>query len=154
MTKTHQNPTIALMLACITMLLLAGCNSGIPVKEPILNPIVPIEADSPNQDGSYEPKANIKTRAGDLTLSYADGKSTLIGVLQRSTPCVNWQIQSRVMESFPEQVVFEITDESTAQMCIQVLGEPQEVSSSVEVSAQASFRVLFEGEEVFSGQLS
>lgn len=125
-------------------------------SEPLKNGNSSPSGDTPNgQDASSNtPSASIKTRAGDLVLSYQNGIASLEGTLQRSTPCVNWQIASRVMESFPEQVIFEINDASTAQMCIQVLGEPQEVSSSVEVFAQASYRVLFRGEEVFSGQLS
>jgi hypothetical protein len=95
----------------------------------------------------------VRTRAGDLTLSYAVGDVTLSGTLQRSTPCVNWKITSRVMGSFPEQVVFEVEDASTAEMCVQMLGEPKEVSESASVSKQATIRVLFEGEEVFSGVL-
>lgn len=94
-------------------------------------------------------EAIINTQAGYLTLRYRDGKAELSGTLQRSTPCVNWQVKSIVMESYPEQVRFEIYDASTSQMCVQMLGEPQAISSSVGVSADASYKVYFEDELVF-----
>ncbi|HII65710.1 TPA: hypothetical protein HA295_02970 [Candidatus Woesearchaeota archaeon] len=105
-------------------------------------------------DSSSENKTLIHTRAGDLTLSYAGGNATLAGTLGRSTPCVDWQITAQVMESYPEQVIFDVHDASTAQVCIQMLGEPQQVSAAVQVSEKAVFTVLFEEEEVFRGTLS
>jgi hypothetical protein len=66
---------------------------------------------------------------------------------------VNWRIDAVVMESYPEQVRFSIEDISTAEVCIQMLGEPQEVSASVEVSEDALYTILFQEETVFEGQL-
>lgn len=105
-------------------------------------------------DSTLQGKTIIHTRAGDLALSYAGGNATLAGTLRRATPCVDWQITATVMESYPEQVIFDVHDASTAQVCIQVLGEPQHVSAAVQVSGKAAFTVLFEEEEVFRGTLS
>ena len=98
-------------------------------------------------------RASIFTRAGDLILSYADGNVTLSGTLQRSTPCVDWKITVSILESFPEQVIFDIEDGSTAEMCIQVLGEPQGVYATHQASENALFTVRFQGEELFEGTL-
>ena len=35
----------------------------------------------------------IHSKKGDLTLGFKDGKAILTGVLQRSTPCVDWKIK-------------------------------------------------------------
>ncbi len=147
MTQKAKNHLIVLVLVITAMLGLMGCSSQAPLEKEKL--AIPIEKSTPPSASS----ALIKTRAGDLTLSYANGQATLAGILQRSTPCVDWKIKSKVMERFPEQVIFEVQDISTAQMCIQMLGEPQDVKESVNVSGQASFRVLFGGEGIFSGQL-
>lgn len=135
------------LLACIMVLALSACSSQeVPNQTP----------EDKVVDPSQETKGLrtfISTRMGDLTLSYADGKAILQGTLQRSTPCVNWQVDTLIAESFPEQVRFSVVDKSTAEMCIQVLGEPQQVYAEAQVSEQARITVLFREETVFEGQL-
>ena len=147
MTTTMDAKTIIAFFACIMLLSLSACiaqnvQTQIPKEEP--------SEDSKDIKGL---RTVIQTRAGDLSLGYADGKVTLQGTLQRSTPCVNWQIDAIVMESFPEQVQFSIMDKSTAEMCVQVLGKPQDVYAEAQVSEQSKITVLFKEETVFDGQL-
>ncbi len=139
--------TIIALLAIIMIIALSACSSQDASPQPIEEK--PID-DSKDTKGL---RTFISTRAGDLALGYVDGKAILQGTLQRSTPCVNWQIDSTVMESFPEQVRFSIADKSTAEMCIQILGEPQQVYAEAKVSEQAKITVLFKEEVVFEGQL-
>jgi acyl-CoA synthetase (AMP-forming)/AMP-acid ligase II len=134
--------TIIALLACV--MIAAAC--------------APQEPLSDNQKGDSQTDAKglrtiINTRMGDLSLSYANGKAILEGTLQRSTPCVNWQVNTIVMESFPEQVRFSIEDKSTAEMCVQVLGEPQSIHSEASVSEEARITILFREETVFEGQI-
>jgi hypothetical protein len=141
------NNTIIAMTMSILMLVLSAC-----VTEQISNEIL-------NENPNETPKDTkglrtiINTRMGDLTLSYVEGKAILQGTLDRSTPCVNWQVDTLIAESYPEQVRFSVVDKSTAEMCIQVLGEPQEVYAEAQVSEQARITVLFREETVFEGQL-
>ncbi len=141
--------TIIALLACL-LIALSACSTQQSNESP-QDKIQENPSEIPQDTKGL--RTIVNTRAGDLTLSYVDGKAILQGTLDRSTPCVNWQIDAIIMESFPEQVRFSIEDKSTAEMCIQVLGEPQEVKAEAQVSEQAKITVLFEEEIAFEGQL-
>jgi hypothetical protein len=92
----------------------------------------------------------IATRAGELVLSYKDGRARLEGILQRGTPCVWWEIRIRREKDLVEFIIF---DKNKTQVCIQVIGEPQEVTAVSPASENTRYRVIFGDEEVFFGTL-
>ena len=98
---------------------------------------------------------NISTRAGDLTLKYENGQAILSGTLQRSTPCVNWSVEIAATKDLPiSNVNINVYNNNKDAICIQVLGEPQEIKETIsQVSENTGYTVKFEEELVFSGKL-
>ena len=98
---------------------------------------------------------NISTRAGDLTLKYENGQAILSGTLQRSTPCVNWSVEIAATKDLPiSNVNIKVYNNNKGAICIQVLGEPQEIKETIsQVSENTEYTVRFEEELVFSGKL-
>ena len=97
----------------------------------------------------------ISTRAGELTLKYENGQAILSGTLQRSTPCVNWTVQIGSTKDLPiSSVNIGVFNSNKGAICIQVLGEPQEIKETImQVSEKTEYAVTFEEELVFSGKL-
>lgn len=96
----------------------------------------------------------IITPAGGLTLSYKDGQARLEGILQRSTPCVEWDVQIGGTDNLPRSFVeFAIFDKNKGMICIQMIGEPQEIIATSPAAENASYHVIFEDQTVFSGTL-
>jgi hypothetical protein len=96
----------------------------------------------------------IQTRAGELTLSYSNGMATLSGTLQRSTPCVDWQLNITSTKDLPpSNVHFQIFDRNKGVICIQVLGEPQEITATTMAGEHTVYRVTLDEDLVFSGTL-
>ena len=140
--------TIIALLACIMLVSLSACSA------PQLPNELPQDKTSETPQDTKGLRIMVQTRAGELALSYVNDTAILQGTLQRSTPCVDWQVDTDVtIESSPGSVRFSIEDKSTAEMCVQVLGEPQEVFASVRASPDARYMVLFRGEPVFEGNL-
>jgi hypothetical protein len=96
----------------------------------------------------------IATPAGELSLSHKDGQAHLEGVLQRSTPCVEWVVDIKATTHLPVfSVDFTIFDKNKGVICIQILGEPQEIVAAAQASENTHYRVIFEADVVFSGTL-
>lgn len=96
----------------------------------------------------------IQTRAGELTLSYSNGMATLSGTLQRATGCVDWKIDITSTKDLPpSNVQFHIYDFNKAVICIQMVGEPQEISATAMAGEHTTYRVTLEDDVVFSGTL-
>lgn len=98
----------------------------------------------------------IETRAGQLTLSYHDGKAALSGILNRGTPCVNWTVEITATKDLPtSNVNINIFNSNKDVICIQVVGEPQKIKETIiQVSENTKYTVIFEDKTVFSGTLS
>lgn len=125
------------------------------------------EADS-NETKSSTSKM-IDTGKGVLTISHKDGKATLKGKLERSTPCVNWSVEVSQITAWPmpvkgaenitntepyNEVTIRIFNKNTNVICIQVLGEPQEVNTVIEdIGGDTNYEVYFEDKEIFSGKI-
>ena len=97
----------------------------------------------------------IKTRAGGLALMNNDGNVILTGTLQRATPCVNWTVDVITTKDLPiSNVNIYIFDSNKGAICIQILGEPQEIKEAIaQVSEETKYTVTFEEAGVFSGKL-
>lgn len=97
----------------------------------------------------------ISTRAGELELKYENGQATLSGTLQRSTPCVDWAVSTITTKDIPiSQANINIFNKNKGAICIQVLGEPQEIKETIEqVSENTKYNVKFEDNAVFDGKL-
>ena len=107
----------------------------------------------PLQEPDQKP-LQIITPAGELTLSYKDGQARLEGILQRSTPCVEWDVQIGGTDDLPRSFVeFAIFDKNKGMICIQTIGEPQEIIATSPAAENASYHVIFEDQTVFSGTL-
>ena len=105
---------------------------------------------------SKEPETTIETGKGELKLAYKDNKSILSGTLKRSTPCVNWTVQIGGTKDLPRsQVAIDIFDRNKGVICIQMLGEPQEIYEEIiSVSEETEYTVKIEQEVVFEGKLN
>jgi hypothetical protein len=98
---------------------------------------------------------NIPTSRGELALDFDDGTATLSGVLQRSTPCVDWLVNVMMTKDKPpSQVEFQIYDANKDAICIQVLGKPQTVKATAPAGQDTFYKVMLEDEVVFSGKLT
>ena len=97
----------------------------------------------------------IGTGKGNLVLKYENGKATLSGVLQRSVPCVNWTADITSTKDLPiSNVNINIYNANFAVMCIQVVGEPQDVEWEInQVSENTNYHIKFEDNAVFNGQI-
>lgn len=124
-----------LTMAIIAIALLSACNQ--------------IEAEK-------ELVKKISTRAGELTLRYENGRTTLSGTLQRSTPCVEWIVEIATTEDLPiSNVNMEIFNKNKGVICIQVVGDPQSIQELVaSVSENTKYTIKFEDEIIFAGKLN
>ena len=97
----------------------------------------------------------ITTQKGKLALEYQDGETVLSGSLFRSTPCVKWTIEISSTKDIPiSQVSVNIFDSNKEAICIQVVGEPQEINRVIQqVSEDTNYDIILEDKEVFSGEL-
>ena len=103
-----------------------------------------------------EPEKTIETEKGELKLAYKDNKAILSGTLGRSTPCVNWTVQLIGSKNLPyrSEILINIFDSNKEAICIQVLGEPQEIYEEINsVSEKTEYTVKIEREVVFDGKL-
>lgn len=79
---------------------------------------------------------------------FFDGTThTLVGEVPMPTPCDLLEIDSRVQESFPEQVILQFTVINEADMCAQVI-TPQRFMIEVAASEEATFSAEFQGRPV------
>lgn len=142
--------------------LLFAHNASLPIPEEpgqTLGSSTTTPAPAPDETPTPKPTGEktkiIPTHQGSLTLKYKDGVATLSGTLMRGTPCVDWKIEiSGTKDLPPSQVVFNVFDASTAAMCIQTLGRPQDVSASSPADQTTHYTVKLEKDlVVFSGKL-
>ena len=116
------------------------------------------EDDGENSDqGSVETniKSEINGDFGNLKLAYESGILRLTGKLNRANPCVEWKVKTSTAEgSSTSSVWIDITKTSTADVCIQVLGQPQEIDVKVpNVGENAIITVKVEGRVVYYAKL-
>ena len=157
-----------LAIAAVAVVIVAGIyillTHDIPTPNPeepeqTLGSRKPIPTPAPEENPTPRPTETlskiISTHQGSLTLSYKDGITTLSGTLTRATPCVEWKINvSSTKDLPPSQVSFSVVNASTAEMCIQTLGKPQDVSASSPAGPNTYYNVkLEENIIVFSGKL-
>jgi len=78
----------------------------------------------------------------DAVHYFIDGVHTIVGEIEMPTPCDLLEVESVVMESFPEQVMLNFSVINTAEACIQVITSQRfmaEFSASPEAVISASF---------------
>ena len=97
----------------------------------------------------------IDTGKGRLTLTYENGKAILKGKLERSTPCIGWEVKKMSTADSPiSKVTFGINSKTTGEVCIQVVSEPQDINEEVSgVSENTNYGIIFNNKEIFSGML-
>ncbi len=101
----------------------------------------------------------IKTSAGELTLKYKNNQAVLSGELFRSTPCVSWKLVIITTKDLPiSEVNIAIYDENKRNeneemVCIQVVGEPQQINEITQASEKTNYKITFEDEIIFEGKL-
>src|SRR3989344_3471027 len=112
------------------------------------------EEDDSEIDNKGEARAVVKTNVGDINLNYKDGNLTMSSTLFRSVPCITWKVSTTITKDYPpSNVIFDITKESTAELCIQVLGQPQAIGAKTLAAKDANITVELEGKVVFEGKL-
>ena len=166
-----QNKNFFVLILLIFALAIAACEQVIQdgIRKEITNfdecakAGYPIGESYPKQcfapDGTFVEEIGAKeiiTDNGYLLLKYDNGKAILSGTLDRSTPCVNWTVQIGGTKDLPRsEVTINIFDSNKEAICIQVLGEPQEIYEEIEqVSQETSYTLKLEQEIVFEGKLS
>lgn len=96
----------------------------------------------------------IQTKAGEFTLTFTNGTASLSGVLFRENPCVQWHVDTIISKDIPpSSIEFHVEKTSTAEICIQVIGKPQEVRAETAASGKTVYNVFLQSERVFSGTL-
>ncbi|MBY0310021.1 hypothetical protein K2Q16_02680 [Patescibacteria group bacterium] len=78
---------------------------------------------------------------------YIDGVHTLVGVIDMPTPCDLLTTESRVMESMPEQVVFDFSVINNAESCVQVV-TAQRFKVSARAAKDARMSATWQGQPV------
>ena len=112
-----------------------------------------------NDDDESSVETSIRSKVsgdfGELELEYESGALKLSGKLARANPCVDWKVDTVITKDMPSSsVTFDIKKTSTAEICIQVLGKPQEIEVRVpNVSANADITVKIESKVVYSAKL-
>ncbi|PIR87091.1 MAG: hypothetical protein COU11_02575 [Candidatus Harrisonbacteria bacterium CG10_big_fil_rev_8_21_14_0_10_49_15] len=115
----------------------------------------------PVENSNGEITRQIETGIGELTLRYEPetnqfGTLTLTGTLARGTPCVDWQVAGMATMDYPtSNINVEIKNANPDAICIQVVGEPQEIHfSASNIAHSANISITFAGKAVFSGQIN
>src|SRR3989344_3871553 len=132
--------------------------SSVSAKGSILG-ITEIEIENEFENKDEVAKTNIRSKVsgdfGELELEYESGALKLSGKLARANPCVDWKVETVAAKDMPSSsITSNITKRSTAEVCIQVLGEPQEVEVKIpNVSANADIVVKIDGKVVSSARL-
>src|SRR3989344_5378889 len=103
--------------------------SSVSAKGSILG-ITEIEIENEFENKDEVAKTSIRSKVsgdfGELELEYESGALKLSGKLARANPCVDWKVETVAAKDMPSSsITFNITKRSTAEVCIQVLGEPK-----------------------------
>lgn len=136
---------IVILLASLTIIIFASLATGLVDlqgrQKRFFRPIPPSFLEDKN--------INIKTDQLTLKTAYGDGVLQYSGKVQLPTPCHLLKDQSRVLESYPEQVQIRLTVERPAAdlACIQVIGE-KNFSGQIKVSPQAIVTVYLNGQRI------
>lgn len=101
-----------------------------------------------------EIESNITTDNGKLELEVKNNEVEIYGKLTRANPCIEWNIKTSANANPASELTFDITKRSTAEMCVQVLGTPQEIKAKENIAKNAKVTVKFEGKIVFSGNIN
>lgn len=136
------NQKAIVMIIAIFILLVAGMFGFAYLKKAeVAEPI----ADE-NTQGEEEVKYASITRITAKHF-FEDGVHTIAGEIPMPTPCDLLEVDARVMESFPEQVVFDFNVVNNAEFCAQVV-TAQRFKVSASASDEATFRATFMGRDV------
>lgn len=134
--------------------------SRVPESDPMRPQPLPDRPVSSGPDmPPYVPPTGTKPAPGEepiaamtipATKSYQNGTYTVSGVLSLPTPCHELKTETRILESYPEQVVIEFTVVDSGGICVQVIDE-RPWTVQVKVSSEATFRAIVNGQAaVFS----
>ncbi len=105
-------------------------------------------------DTSATFRKSFRTIAGEMFLTFENGKIILTGSLKRANPCIKWQTEVTSSQDISgPNAAFKINQHSTADICIQVLGEPQEIKAETPAAPDAEITVTLESKVVFSGKI-
>mgnify|MGYP003394096470 FL=1 len=96
---------------------------------------------NPNGNGSVLP-AEIQT----ITVEHAfkDGTHIVAGNVTVPTPCDSLDVKTRIMESFPEQVILDFETTNSGEICAQVLSD-RRFKLDFKASEKATIRATMNG---------
>lgn len=151
--------TVEIVVALVVSLVIAiGVWSLTRVPASDMTRPQPLPGDRPVSSGPdmppYVPPAGTKPAPGNepvatlsipATKSYQNGVYTLSGTLSLPTPCHELKTDTRIAESYPEQVTIEFTVVDTGAICVQVIDE-RPWSVQARVSSEATFRAVVNGQ--------
>ncbi len=147
---------VVILIAIAAVALYAVTGMSGPEQAPIVTPTPTSTQPAPEPTPSpIRRSRTVTTQYGDLLLAvHNDGTARLTGELFRSTPCISWDGDVISTLSFPPtDVNFSFTRAETAEVCIQVLGEPYTVNLMSSSGPDTTFAVSINGETIWSGKM-
>ncbi len=90
---------------------------------------------------------NPSSMSVSATKTYTNGTFHIAGTVSLPTPCHNLDVSSRVMESYPEQVVIDMIVTDAGNPCVQVIDE-RAWSVDVKASENAVFSVRINAQPI------
>jgi hypothetical protein len=129
----------------------AGFYAGMKYQEAISSPDTDVVEDSDKKSSDDSSAWETLVRSDEITVKtkYEGGKIKYSGTVQTPTPCHEIKDETKVLESFPEQVQIRllVVQGNPGAICAQVISE-KEFSGEVEVSKDATISVHLDGKEV------
>ncbi len=128
-----------------------GFYAGVKYQEAIsyLDTDVVVDLDNSSNDGSANWDSLVNANEITVKTKYEGGNLKYAGTVQTPTPCHELKEETRVLESFPEQVQIRlvVVQGESDVICAQVISE-QEFSGEVTVSKDAFVSVYLNGKKV------
>jgi len=137
------NQKTIVMSIALFILIVAGMFAYTYMKKSELTPVPLSQNDAQaDEDVMYASITRITAKH-----FFDDGLHTFAGEIPMPTPCDLIDVSSRVMESFPEQVVLDFTAINNAEFCAQVITN-QRFKVTASASEEAVISATFMGREV------
>lgn len=131
-----------IIVITLFVLLVAGMFGYAYWKNASLNEQPMVQEPTTNEPGPYDYIEHV-----DAKHFFIDGTHTVVGEIPMPTPCDLLDWDTRVAESFPEQVTIAFDVINNADVCAQVI-TPARFSVSFDASENASIQATLEGRPV------
>ncbi len=104
--------------------------------------VQPAREPSPSPVGSPFEELIIKKSNFQIQVKYEDNKFKYAGVVTAANPCELIQTDSKILESYPEQVQISVNTQKSDQICAQVI-KNKEFAGEVPAPQSSKVKILF-----------